>query len=333
MALNMSNMQQPSGNTFGFPFVGVHAARFVGVVDLGSQDRQPYKGQAKSPCGQLSLTFELTEDFVEIDGVKKPRWISKKVNAFSGNNASLVDIVNKLDPAGTYKGDLAAMARATLPCLLTIVQKTDQATQAPIEGVRISDIGGVPDGFPINPAQNPPLVFDWDAPDMAVWDRMPGWQQEVIKKAHNFQGSKIQAPVEAYDAQKASQQVQTQAQAQPSEAGQANPAPATQRATVATNQPQEASAADLRPAAPPGYHWDEVSGTFKPGVVSAQVAQQAVSKAKVTIPQGYPPGWCVGPDGVPVAFDPATMEVDAPQATGGPGMVGNQTPPSTERPY
>ena len=333
MALNMSNMQQPSGNTLGYPAVGVHAARLIGVVDLGVHDRPVIQGQQKTPCGQISLTFELTDDFVDIDGVKKPRWISKKENAFSSERANLTAIVAKLDPAGKFGGDLAAMARAAVPCLVTVSQKTDAQTKQAIEGVRVSDIGGVPNGFPVAAAQNEPLVFDWDAPDMVAYARLPNWVHTTFKKAHNYAGSKVKPLIEQFEAAQAQQQGQNQAQATSGGV----PAPQTsapaQSPAQAQNVSQAAPAAG-RPAAPPGYYWDDDSNSFKEGTGPATVAaQEAPAKLQVTIPQGYPPGWCIGPDNVPVAFDAATMEVvkQAPQQVQ--VGVGNQAAPAPAKPY
>jgi hypothetical protein len=329
MALNMNNMQQPTGNTLGFPAVGPHVSRLIGVVDLGKQDRQPYKGEEKTPCGQLVITFELTDDFVEIEGVKKPRWISKRLNAFSGQNSSLTALVASLDPANMYNGDLAAMVNASLPCLVTIAQKTDAQTKQPIEGVRISQISALPPGFAAPPAVNIPLVFDWETPDMGAFDRLPAWIKEQIGQAHDFKGSKIEPLVTAYNAQKAQQQAQTAQQAQSQPAPAAQPAPSVQpaQATPAPAQAAPQAAQTGVPSAPPGYRFDTATNSFVPDTAPAPV--QAPAKVQVTM---GPDGWAQDASGQWVKFDPTLHEVATAQANTPAPQVA-QGAPAGGRPY
>lgn len=285
MSLNTNDMKQTVGNTLGYPWVGTHLARLIGVVDLGVQDRQAYQGKPKSPCGQVLFTYELTDDLVEINGEEKPRWISKKENAFSGQNSNITQLVSNLDPSNQFGGDLSAMARASVTCMVTIAQKTDKTSQQPIEGVRITSITSCPPSIPVFTAQNPPLVFDWDKPDMQAYDRLPNWVQEVIKKAHNFNQSNLPALVAAYDAQKAAQEAQQaagsgQTGGQGQNVGQStnpapNPAPTTSQAAPAQNVP----------TAPPGYYWDQASNAYKP------LAEKKPEPAAAAPAPDAPPGW------------------------------------------
>ena len=310
MSLNTNNMKQPTGNNLGHPTVGAHISRLIGVVDLGVQERQPYKGKPKSPCGQILLTYELTDDFVEIEGQgSRPRWISKKENAFSSQNSNLTAVVTALDPGNVYGGDLAALARHQTPCMVTISPKTDPNTGQPIDGVRITGVSGLPGNFPVNTAANPPLVFDWDAPDMAAFDRLPEWVKEQIKKAHNFKGHPIEALIAVYDQQQAAKAAA--AQGQPHTAGQASPG--TQSAGPAPNPAPAVAQAQNVPVAPPGYEWDQATNTFRP------VAQKPVEQVQ-TAPAtpAAPPGWkMVNGQWVPDAPDMA----QGPQTGAAPGSA------------
>jgi len=273
MSLNVNEMKSLTSNTFGFPALGVHVARLVGVVDMGLQLRSAYKGVEKPACGKIALTFELTDDFIEIDGVKRPRWISKSENAFSSPQANLTALVAALDPANQFAGDLGKMAEAGLPCLITISPKTD-VNGNPIEGVRISQVGGTPPGLAVSPLQNPSFVFDFDRPTEPSWEKLLKWQKDQIKQALNYPGSSLEALVTAYEEKLAAQPQQAQEATTQSRAGQGSPLPPN--APLA--QPQTA------PQAPPGYLFDEEAQGFKPVPVQALVQTEQKSPAA-------PPGW------------------------------------------
>mgnify|MGYP003389160486 FL=1 len=63
---------------------GEYEARLIYVADLGLQNRQPFKGEEKKPCQQITLCFEVLGSTVEINGEVKPRtlWMNP-TNIFS----------------------------------------------------------------------------------------------------------------------------------------------------------------------------------------------------------------------------------------------------------
>lgn len=245
MSMNVNQMQGGGGNDLGDPRLGQHYARLVGFAYIGVHDRAAYKGTPKDPCGQGLLTFELTDDFVEIDGKTLPRWVTKRVNTFNTSNASIVKIYNALDPAGTYGGDFGALVQATIPCMVNIEQKTDQHKN-PIEGTKIGSIGGLPaagpDGQPIvlPAAANPIMIFDFDSPTLEAWSSLKNWMRNTIKEANNFPGSAVETISQQYDVQQAAAQQQAPAQA-----------PATAPATAAAPAPAPGTPAPGPAAAPP----------------------------------------------------------------------------------
>lgn len=266
MALNVNNFKAPEGcANFGTAKLGTHIARFIGVVALGIQPRHPFKGVAKGPCQQIALTFELLDDFIEIKGEKKPRWISKTVNAFNSQTATLTEVVTALDPEGKFKGDLAVMAHATIPCMVSVVQAQDALGNI-LESVRIGQITGMPQGIPVPPAMNPPLIFDIDQPDIAMFARLGKFQKEKIKASPSYQGSTLAPMVQKYELEQA-QAAQAQAAttmavaaSQPTALLVAQPIAAPTQAQVA----QPAPAVNLAAMAPPGFVYDPTSGGFRP---------------------------------------------------------------------
>ncbi len=251
MALNANTYSEGNGGKdFGPPQVGNRLARLVYAVELGVQPRE-YQGQAKTPVSKGVLGFELVDnaDPIEINGVLRPRWLSKQVTLTRNEKGTLPKILGALDPTGQYRGDIAAMAKAGLPCLILLVQDGDR--------VVISQIGPIPPGYQVPPLQSNPIVFDWDAPDASIFSKsVPNWIRETIKKAHNFKGSAVERLFQQHEAQ---------AQAAPAPAPVAN-SPVPGLPPVAAPAPaygtpvQAPVPAVAAPAAPPG--WAFVNGQW-----------------------------------------------------------------------
>lgn len=292
MSTNINNMSAPSGGgEFGDPALGAHYSRFVGFAYMGVHERKAYRGQAKAPCGKVLMTFELLDDFIEIDGVKRPRWVSKKENAFNTSNSNVTKIYNTLDPTGQFGGDFAGLVNATLPCLINIAPKKD-ANGAVIPGTRIDSIGAcpaLPPGQELPAVQNPTFIFDFDNPTLESWAALKPWMRRMAQEAQDYPGSQCEAISKQYDAQQAATQgQQVAAPAAPAAGTQAPPppppaaaapaqAPAAQAPAAAAvaappappalpaAAPVEApAAAPAMPAAPPGFRYDAASNTFVP---------------------------------------------------------------------
>lgn len=243
MSLNVNNFKPSEKKDHGLPKLGAHYARLVAVIDLGIQERRPYKGVPKPPCRQINMIYELTDDFVVIDGVTKPRWISRNENAFTGAQANLPAVIRALDPEDKFKGDLAALALSGAPCLVTIGPKLD-VNGKPVEGVKITDVGAVPAlaAAAIPPLANTPIVFDFDNPEEATYARLHNWVRNRLKEAKNYPGSSVETMVQAFEVKQAAEG-QAKAAAQP----QPTPTPAP----VAQVNPTPTPAAPPTPVPPP----------------------------------------------------------------------------------
>lgn len=289
MSLNTNNFDSPKGGDLGTATVGPHVARLVGVVDLGVHKRT-WQQQEKEPCRKLNLILELTDDFVEIDGVVKPRIISKSVNAINSEKSALNAILAQLDPTGQFQGDLEAMAKATLPCIVTVAQRTDNNGNI-VEGTKIANIGACPQNFQAPAAQNPIVIFDTYNPDINVFMGLQAWMKKMIKEAQNYTGSQLEQLVLAAEAQAGNT-----AQAAPAGPQTAQAAPSTQAVAAAPVQPVAATAeapaqaqaappagpapaaqtqtAPATPAAPPGFRFDPATNSYVPDTQAVAPAQQ-----------------------------------------------------------
>ena len=281
MSMNVNNMSGGGGGgDFGDPSLGQHYARMIGFVYIGVHERSAYKGTPKDPCGQALLTFELLDDFIEIDGVQRPRWVTKRLNTFNTQNAAIVKIYNTLDPEGKFGGDFSAMVKATIPAMVTIVQKTDANGNA-LDGTKIGTIATVakaPDGteYALGAAQNPHVLFDFDAPTLEDYAGLKNWMRKVVSEAQGYAGSEAEKVAKAYEVQATGGQAPAQQapvqkpQPAPTAAQQTPPppppAPAQQEtAPVQQTAPPAASAAPAgMPPPPPGYRYDQATNSYVP---------------------------------------------------------------------
>jgi len=287
MSMNINKMTSPGGGSdLGDPRIGAHYSRFVGFAYLGVHDRKAWQGTPKDPCGKSILIFELLDDFCEIDGVQRPRWISKKENAFSSQNSNLTKIYNLLDPTGQYAGGFDKMVAATVPCMVNIEGKVDFQTKEPIPGVKIGSISACAthnaDGTDliVPPVQNPVIIYDFDEPTAEAYAGLKAWMQREVKAANNYAGSAAERIAVAHDATVAAQANAASAAAPaagaPVQQQQAAPALQQQGAPAPLQQPAPQQPAPVvqqaaAPAAPPGFRYDATTNTF----VADTAAQQS----------------------------------------------------------
>lgn len=188
MGLNASKIKGPksSGPKGEVLAAGMYPARIAQLVDLGVQERKAWKGTKKAPCDQLWVTYELGTEFLpDEDGnpdLKKPRWVSEKLNMFPFDQDMALSTKRMvaIDPAGALGGDWARALN--LPVLVQVVNRESK-------GKIYNNIGGVTPpmaGLDVAPLVNPPVSFDFDNPDKEVYDDLPNFLQEMIQGAFNF---------------------------------------------------------------------------------------------------------------------------------------------------
>lgn len=199
MALNAKKVQ--SNNTGGNKAepleAGTYPARVVQVIDYGVQEQQPFQGKPKPPAHELSITYELSDEFMkDEDGndiPDKPRWVSETftLNPMSADLAKSTKRYMAIDPQDTCDGDFTKLVE--YPCLVGIVQKPSK------DGSKIyNNVHSVSAVRPKDAARQPQLVnpvkvFVLDEPDLEVFQSLPEFVQEKIKKNLHFKGSALEA--------------------------------------------------------------------------------------------------------------------------------------------
>lgn len=173
---------------------GQQRARLVQVIDLGLQNQRPYKGEEKPPAYELYLTFEFPDERIEIDGVSRPKWKSKRMKLSSHEKSTCFNWYNKMDPTGKAKGEWGHLLGDGIGAL--IVHDAGQGKNAGKTFDNIGDLIPLMKGVEVPPLENDPALFDLVNPDATVWDKLPEWLQNIIKENLEYDNSRLQSLVE-----------------------------------------------------------------------------------------------------------------------------------------
>lgn len=198
MALNSSKIKGGGngGNRVEQPVIdaGVYPSRIVQMLDLGLQNQRPYQGKDKPPANEVMITYELVDSFMidekgnELED--KPRWISETLPLYDitkADKAKCTQRYNAADPTNAFGGDFSQIVDVPVNVSLVHNQQGEKlyVNVANIAAMRPKDAAKCP------ALKNPPKVFDLDEPDMEVFNSLPDWVQDKIKKNLNFNGSKL----------------------------------------------------------------------------------------------------------------------------------------------
>jgi hypothetical protein len=197
MTLKVNNL--PAGGKQVDPMEpGTYPARTVIIADLGIQAQRPYKGEEKPAVPMISITYEFVDEFLKGEDGKdltdKPRWLSETMPLYSlgADRAKSTIRYLAIDPKKVHGGDFSKLIDT--PCMVTVVHNPDKKDPARVYE-NISGVVAMRDKDAATCAElvNPSAVFDFDEPDLEVFDRLPRFVQEKIKGGLEYNGSKLQA--------------------------------------------------------------------------------------------------------------------------------------------
>lgn len=199
MSLNAKQVPQNGGKRLTPPLeAGAYPARLVTVTTLGIQEQRAFKGESKPPKLELMLGYELLDEFLkDEDGndiLEKPRWLSETItfSNLKSEKAKSTLRYYALDPDVKHDGDWGKLLNT--PCILTVVpeayrdkfnmERVKEKISA-VSGMRAKEAAKAP------PLVNEPRIFDFDSPNMEVYETFPDWIKEKLQKALNFKGSAL----------------------------------------------------------------------------------------------------------------------------------------------
>ena len=169
---------------------GVYMAVCVGFIDLGEQ----YSEMFKSYSNKGMYVWELPGETVEIDGEQKPRQLSKEFTISGSSKSNLRKFIESWN--GKSYGDDEFMDfdlfdQVGKPCQLNVVLNESK------EYANVDNLMPIPRGFPAPTTNTEQIRWDMDKWDDALFEKLPEWIQEKIKKSTQYQ--KDHAPAETVE--------------------------------------------------------------------------------------------------------------------------------------
>jgi len=169
---------------------GMYPARLYSVIELGTQKRDPFEGTPKDDCKQVIFTFEFPTKQVEIDGAMKPRILGKTYNIFTSENAALPKLIAALDPSGSLSGGGADAGKLVgVACMIQVGSTSGGKA-------KITNVSPLMEGLEVADGELEQLVFDYDYPDIEVFNKLPQWIQEKLTSSVGYKTSAL-APLVA----------------------------------------------------------------------------------------------------------------------------------------
>lgn len=159
-----------------------YSAVCVAAIYLGEQYSQYDKQKQGKYVNQCMFIFEIPSERVEVNNESKPRWIStKQMTASLSERSALGQFISSW--CGESMEEISLLDLLGRSAILAVSQKeTSKDSKYNI----IESITGIPDGIPSPTPESELLAFDADEPDMQVFEKLPSWIQDIIKKSTQF---------------------------------------------------------------------------------------------------------------------------------------------------
>lgn len=169
---------------------GVYISVCVGVVDLGEQ----YSEKFKKYSNDVKIIWELSGETVEVDGEQKPRQLSRDFTVSDSKKSKLRQFLsswNGKQYADEEFRELDIFDQLGKACQLSVVLSESG------EYANVDAVMGLPKGIP-SPSPVSPLVrWDMDQWDDKLFQTLPDWMQEKLKKSTQYQ--KLHTPTDEVD--------------------------------------------------------------------------------------------------------------------------------------
>ena len=159
---------------------GVYMAVCVGVVDLGEQ----YSEAFKSYSNKVKFVWALPGETIEIDGKTEERQLSREFAVATKKNSKLRTFLggwNSKNYSDEEFMELDLFDQIGKACQLNVVLN-DTGEYANVDSVM-----PIPKGFPAPVSKTAFFTWDMDNWNDAVFEKLPEWTQEQIKKSTQYQ--------------------------------------------------------------------------------------------------------------------------------------------------
>ncbi len=205
-------IKKKSGSSVPPMEAGTYPAVCVGIVDLGEQ----YSETFKKYSDKLLVIWEIPSQTIEIDGEDKPRWLSKDFSASLNEKSNLYQTLvswrgkafteNELTEDENGFIQFSVLDMLGTGCFLQVIVEEKDGNSYN----RITSVISLPAGMSAPTTETPLIAFDMDAWDDEVFNSLPVWIQDRIKKSTQYQ--KLHVPTDPVDVDTSGGQNQEQAQ-------------------------------------------------------------------------------------------------------------------------
>ena len=169
---------------------GTYPARIVQVIDFGQQIETDWKTKEVKTYEngnpmikpKVWITFELPDEFIEVDGEQKPRWYGKEYTVSAHEKSAMASLMKAVDPKNTSDGYLPKVLG--LPAMITIGSTSTG-------NAKISAVSAVPKGMQVGALVNEEFSFDLDSGTAESFNGLPKWMQDKIKESVGFDRTKL----------------------------------------------------------------------------------------------------------------------------------------------
>lgn len=181
----MSLKISESGGGSNFPMLaeGSYAAVCYMLVDIGLQENKGYGSSSR----KVIIGWEIADEYVEVDGEKKPRVISNRYTASLSEKAILRRDLTAWRGRDFTEAELEEFNLRDIvgaPCLLQVIHKKGSNDKV---YTNIASIMKLPKGMAAPKRTLEPVIFDIDESDADDLAMLPEWIANTIKASESWQ--------------------------------------------------------------------------------------------------------------------------------------------------
>ena len=159
---------------------GAYPAVCIGIIDLGEQ----YSEKFKSYSNKVQIVWELPTETIEVDGKQEPRQLSKEFTISASKKGNLRGFLSSWNSKAYSDEEFLELD------LFDQIGRACQVNVVLNETGEYSNVeSAIPlmKGYPVPKSSTPPIRWDMDKWDDAVFQALPEWVQEKIKKSTQYQ--------------------------------------------------------------------------------------------------------------------------------------------------
>lgn len=162
---------------------GSYAATCYMLVDIGLQNSEYYGNSSR----KIVIGWEIADEFVEIDGEKKPRVFSARYTASLNEKAILRRDLAAWRGKDFTEAELAQFNLRNIvgaPCLIQIIHKKSANGKT---YANLASVMKLPKGMAVPKRTLDTIVYDIDESDPTEVDKLPEWIANQVKGSESYQ--------------------------------------------------------------------------------------------------------------------------------------------------